>query len=221
MNGLFITGTGTDIGKTFVLSQLIKALNKDCTLEALKPIISGYDFNEQTDSHVLLSAYANDVTEQNINQISPFRYRAPLSPDQAAHLEHQKLDFDALIQFCQNKLEDNTKLWLVEGVGGVLVPLNEKYTTLDWMSALNLPIVLVAGSYLGALSHTLSAWQVLRARKLQVLCVVLNQSERCVGLTQTKQSLEPFLKETPVIAWHRHANHCPKSLLDIVQKFSG
>src|SRR6185312_4226156 len=89
-----------------------------------------------------------------ITRISPWRFEAPLSPDMAARREGRAIDFDALVDFTRSTA---SPLTLVEGVGGVMVPLDEQHTTLDWMAAVGFPVMLVTGSYLGTLSHTLTA----------------------------------------------------------------
>ena len=94
----------------------------------------------------------------------------------AARRENRSIDFDALVTFSRDAVAGAKDLLLIEGIGGVMVPLNETHTVLDWMAALNIPLVLVAGSYLGSLSHTLTCLDVLARRGLAVKAVVVNET---------------------------------------------
>ena len=89
--------------------------------------------------------------------MSPWRFAAPLAPDMAAAREGRALDFDRPDRVCRHAIDARTDVLLIEGIGGIMVPLDERHTVLDWMVALRLPVLLVAGSYLGTISHTLTA----------------------------------------------------------------
>ena len=87
MGALFVTATGTDVGKTFVTAGLIKLLkSQGASVDALKPVVSGYDPSvaETSDPAVLLKALGRPVSAEEVARISPYRFRAPLSPDMAA-----------------------------------------------------------------------------------------------------------------------------------------
>lgn len=188
MSAYFITGAGTDVGKTFVacgLAHLMKA-------RALKPIASGFDPANAaaSDPGQLLLAQGLPITPENIAAICPWRFAAPLSPDMAAAREGKVIDFAAVVEF--SRATGNETL-LVEGVGGVMVPLDDRHTTLDWMSALDYPVILVGGSYLGAISHTLSAFDVLRTRGLKVAALVTSESPgSTVPLDETARTVARF-----------------------------
>jgi dethiobiotin synthetase len=95
---------------------------------------------------------------------------------------------------------------LVEGIGGVMVPLNEKETVLDWMEHLGWPAILVAGSYLGALSHCLTAASAIRAKGLQLAGIVVSESkENPVPLAETVATIRNFSGDVPVVALPRNA----------------
>ena len=92
----------------------------------------------------------------------------------------------------------------IEGVGGIMVPLDGKRTVLDWMAALNIPLILVVGGYLGAISHTLTALDVLAQRHLTIAAIVVSESERgTVELEDTVASIERFSDGVPVIGLPR------------------
>src|SRR5262245_46805694 len=159
MAAYFVTSTGTDIGKTFVTAGLIRYLRESSQpVAALKPVVSGYDSSvvETSDPAVLLSALGRQITANEIERIAPWRFRAPLSPDIAAAREGRTIDFDKLIAFSRAAIAAATGPLFIEGVGGVMVPLDANRTVLDWMAALEIPLLLVVGGYLGTISHTLT-----------------------------------------------------------------
>lgn len=194
MSAYFITGAGTDIGKTFVACGLIRALRaQGRAVHAVKPVVSGFeDASARTsDPGHLLIALGRSVTAEDIAAISPWRFTAPLSPEMAAAKENRAIDFDAVVAFSRTAAEHG--ILLVEGVGGVMVPLDGRQTTLDWMIALGFPVIIVGGSYLGAISHTLSAVEVLRGRGLTITAVVVSESANSmVPLDTTAQSVARF-----------------------------
>jgi dethiobiotin synthetase len=128
---------------------------------------------QASDPGVLLEALGRPISD--IEAISPWRFAAPLSPDMAAAREGRALDFEAIVEFSHQATKSADRV-LIEGVGGIMVPLDERHTVLDWMSALRLPVLLVAGSYLGTISHTLTALHVLAQRNLMVAAVAVSES---------------------------------------------
>ena len=208
MTALFVTATGTDIGKTFVTAGLIRALRRaGRTVDAAKPVISGFTMEGlgASDTGVLLSAMGRDLNPQEAERISPWRFTAPLSPDMAAEAEGKIIDFDALIADSRGRIVGHQDILLIEGVGGVMVPLDETHTVLGWMEALGLPVLLVAGSYLGTISHTLSALDVLTGRGLRVAALVVSETPgSTVGLDQTIATLRRFIPaETEILGLPR------------------
>jgi dethiobiotin synthetase len=208
MTALFVTATGTDIGKTFVTAGLIRALRRaGRTVDAAKPVISGFTMEGlgASDTGVLLSAMGRDLNPQEAERISPWRFTAPLSPDMAAEAEGKIIDFDALIADSRGRIVGHQDILLIEGVGGVMVPLDETHTVLNWMEALGLPVLLVAGSYLGTISHTLSALDVLTGRGLRVAALVVSETPgSTVGLDQTIATLRRFIPaETEILGLPR------------------
>ena len=160
MSAIFITATGTDVGKTFVAASLIRHLRQMGRLvDAIKPVVSGFDPAQAatSDPGVLLHALGLPATASEIDRISPWRFRAALSPDLAAEREGRSIDVDTVVSFCQTAIDRRRDILLIEGIGGVMVPLDGERTILDVMMALQLPLILVAGSYLGTISHTLTA----------------------------------------------------------------
>ena len=204
MTARFITSSGTEIGKTFVTASLAAQLSANGrNIHALKPVMSGYTSStaSESDAGILLNALNREVTAEAINHISPWRFEAALSPDMAAAREGQRIDFEELLTFCRTEMNSAYDDVLIEGVGGVMVPLNEDRTVLDWMKALGIPTLLVVGSYLGSMSHTLTAYETLRSAGLKVETIIVSETPGSeVPLTETIETLSRFIKSTRLIA---------------------
>lgn len=209
MTAVFITGAGTDIGKTFVTAALIREFRRrGRSIAALKPVASGIDPARlaESDPALLLAALGEAVTPAALDRIAPWRFRAPLSPDMAAQRERRVVDFAALIAHSRSAVAAADML-LVEGVGGVMVPLDTEHTVLDWMVALQLPVVVVSGSYLGAISHTLTALEVLRDRGLAIATLVVDETPAStVELEETASTIARFAGGLPIIKLPRLAS---------------
>jgi len=203
----FVTSTGTDIGKTFVTAGLIRYLRQSSQpVAALKPVVSGYDSSvvETSDPAVLLRALGRPVSADEIAAIAPFRFRAPLSPDIAAAREGRSIDFEDLLKFSRDAVAANNGLTFIEGVGGIMVPIDAERTVLDWMAALGLPVILVVGGYLGTISHTLTALDVLTKRALRIAAIVVSEKENdTVPLDDTVASIARFSGGVEVIGLPR------------------
>jgi dethiobiotin synthetase len=204
MSAVFVTATGTEIGKTAVASALIRtARRRGIAVDALKPVVSGFDPDapESSDPARLLDALGEPLTAEALDHVCPWRFRAPLAPNMAARLEDRSVPFRHIVALGQRRMPtDPAGLLVIEGAGGVMSPLSDETTNLDLISALQIPALLVAGSYLGAISHTLTALDALRTRDVQVPAVVVSESEGAtVGLTETVAELARFASPVPVI----------------------
>jgi len=214
VSAYFITATGTDIGKTFVARGLIRALRAaGRNVAALKPVVSGFDPAEAagSDSGLLLAALGRPVSPDAIAAISPWRFAAPLAPDMAAAREKRTLDMRELIRFCHAAIEAEPGMLLIEGAGGLMSPVSAEHIMLDWIAALGLPVILVAGSYLGTISHTLTALDVLARRSLKVVAVVVSETAGSpVRLDETRETLARFASQHDVVALPRLAASAPE-----------
>jgi dethiobiotin synthetase len=203
---VFVTGTGTDIGKTFVTAALVRHLrDAGRPVDAFKPVMSGFDPANvaNSDAGVLLTALGRATTREEIDRISPWRFAAPLSPDLAAEAEGRSIDFGKLVDFSRVAAYERGTIF-IEGVGGIMVPLDQTHTVLDWMSALRIPVLLVAGSYLGTISHTLTALHVLAHRNLEIAGVVVSESvEPGASLDDTVATIARFSDPIEVIGLPR------------------
>lgn len=172
----FVTGTDTDVGKTVVSALLMSGLNATYW----KPIQAGLD--EETDTE-----FVQRVSESESDVIIPEAYRlnTPMSPHAAADIDSISISLDDF------SLPDfNTENLIVEGAGGLIVPINWDDTVLDLIDSFKLPVLLVARSALGTLNHTLLSLEALRARNIEVFGVVLNGPAH----QSNKETIEHFGK---------------------------
>ena len=175
----FITSTGTDIGKTFILEKLCQQLKKDGQkFSAIKPLISGFTDNDpDSDSAKILNALGKNLTKENLDIISPWRFKAALSPNIAAELEGKEINFDEVVSFCQKHIkqaQENDEYLLIEGAGGIMSPVNNHKTFCDLIKALEIPVILVIGNYLGTISHSLTAIKTMQSADIKISQIILN-----------------------------------------------
>ena len=124
MTAVFITATGTDIGKTFLTAGLIRHIRgAGGAVAAIKPIVSGFDPGawQNSDPAVLLAALGRPVILEEVERISPWRFKAPLSPHMAGKREGRAIVFQDLVEFCRRSMAGDRGVLLLEGVGGRLV----------------------------------------------------------------------------------------------------
>jgi dethiobiotin synthetase len=210
MTAIFVSATGTDVGKTFVTTGLIRHfLEAGRTVEAIKPIVSGFDpaALRASDSGALLAALRRPVTIEEAERLSPWRFAAPLSPDMAARREGRTIDFSAVTEFCRAAMAARRGHLLIEGIGGVMVPLDTRHTVLDLITQLRLPLLLVAGTYVGTISHTLTALQILTRRNLDVASVIVSESQGSAApLDETVATIARFSDSIDVVGIPRLAD---------------
>ncbi len=209
MKTFFVTASGTGTGKTYVTAALSRALkDKGVSVRALKPVISGFDRQalEETDTAVLIRSLGAEPTEDAIEACSPWRFLEPLSPDMAARREGREIDLGALTGFCLDAMAGPEDVLLIEGIGGAMVPLDETHTVLDWMADIGATALVVVGSYLGTLSHTLSTVTAMQGRGIRIAGVVVDESlESPMPIADTVETLARFLDSVPVAQVARNA----------------
>jgi len=176
MKGLFVTGTDTDVGKTWVGSRLVSALiESNIAVKARKPIESGWPSVEDissTDAWMLANA-TGDLSA--INEICPNRFAAALSPDRAAALEGKTIVLDKLRQDCLRGTEASDFLY-VEGAGGFYSPISSDGLNADLAHLLKLPVLLVVEDRLGCINQTLLNIEAIEKQGLKLCAIVLNKS---------------------------------------------
>jgi len=180
--GFFVTGTGTEVGKTVVAAVLARGLHRrGTTVAVFKPAVTGLDEPGETD-HALLRRAAGST--QDDEEIAPYRYGPPASPHLAAAQAGEEIDPERLRLAARNAAASADRL-VCEGVGGLLVPLSwpagpgvrnklaRPYLVRDLAAELELPLVIAASPGLGTINHTLLTIEAARAVGLTVAAVVL------------------------------------------------
>ncbi len=202
MKALFVAGCGTDIGKTYVTALLVRQLvSAGRKVVALKPLVSGVcDWRDPafaaSDTAILIQAQGLPLSEATIEACSPWRFTAPLSPDMAAAREGRSVKLGEIVDWTRDAIARAPKdaMVVIEGVGGAMSPISEDATGLDWLQALGCAALLVTGSYLGAISHTLTTHAAMTARGVDICGVIVNETPGAtVDLSETAAALQRFL----------------------------
>ncbi len=166
MHGVFVTGTDTGVGKTVVSSLLVASLRLVAKTGYWKPVQTGIEQDDDTrEVRRLARCNATEVVDAGI------RLPCPLSPHLAARYAGRTITMSELLRF--GELLEEDRFWVVEGAGGLLVPLNDGETMADLIAALQAPVLIAARSGLGTINHTLLTLEGLRRRSLPVSGVVL------------------------------------------------
>ena len=164
--GVFVTGTDTGVGKTVVSAALMHRYRLEAPLRYWKPIQTGIDQSDDTSDVAQLSGcHAGELFRSGI------RLPRPVSPHLAAWSSGQTIEIPPLVESIAR--EPGNRAWIVEGAGGVLVPISEAQTMVDLMVALDLPVVVATRTALGTINHTLLTLEALRRRNLRVAGVVM------------------------------------------------
>ena len=166
MRGLFISGTGTNVGKTVVAAALLHRFRSTVPLCYWKPIQTGI---EKSDDSATVRSLGNCEDSEVFN--GGIRLRGNLSPHLAARLAGEEIDLDRLARMAETP--HHALRWIVEGAGGALVPINGRQMMADLMEKLELAVLVAALSTLGTINHTLMTVETLRRRSLRVAGVVM------------------------------------------------
>ena len=176
--GIFITGTDTGVGKTYVAAGIAEAFRRrGIDVGVMKPVETGCRMRKglliPRDARRLVRAAG---TSDRLDLVNPYRFRKPLAPSVAAGLENKKID-PKKIMASYRQLSRRHQYMIVEGAGGIMVPLGQGFTYLDLAEALKLPIVIVARPGLGTINHTLLTISALKGRKLPIAGVIINYAQ--------------------------------------------
>lgn len=168
---IFFTGTGTDIGKTHVLCALLEVYRSvGGRARVLKPVLSGFDNSTamESDTARLIRANGGTMDAETLQKTTPWRFKAALSPDMAARREQRELALDPIASWCSDQCTSSRPTF-VEGAGGIMSPIAQDGLNLDLLRELDAFPVVVAGNYLGTISHTLTALRVLDGRAAVII----------------------------------------------------
>lgn len=169
-SGVFVTGTGTEVGKTIVAAAIARTLATEGKRVAVfKPAVTGLDEDGETDHELLRRAAGSDQSDE---EIAPYRYGPAVSPHLAAKLAGEEVDPAQLLTGAHAAASSADAL-VCEGVGGLLVPLAANYLVRDFAADLGLPLVIAAPPGLGTINHTLLTIEAARHVGLEIAAVVL------------------------------------------------
>lgn len=201
--GVFVTATDTGVGKTVVTAALAVALHTHgYAVGVMKPIETGVSSSTDAESDAarLRTAAGNSDA---LTEIRPYAFRLPLAPMDAARLEKQTVTLPTIMRAFRS-LRSRYDVLLVEGVGGVYVPITSSLDLLDLIHRMMLPIIVVGRVSLGGINHALLTLEALRRRNIPILALVLNQTDAIETATARLQEgstlrLLQQLVDVPVI----------------------
>ena len=207
MRGVFVTGTDTEVGKTYQACRLARCLSNRYQVGAYKPAASGITDGIKAD-HVLLAEAANLQSRFGpdiVSKVCPQTYDLPLAPPVAAKLRGAQVDEKLLLDGAK-WWNDNCDFLIVEGVGGLLCPLSHSLRVTDLAKQLAYPLIIVAANRLGVVNHTLMTVELASGEGLKVLGIILNDLAPANAEDVSKQTNRQLLEEwTPGIPVVDHA----------------
>lgn len=191
MKRYFITGTDTDCGKTYVTAKLVDYF---ANAAALKPVASGCMVIENE----LVSTDAQQLQQNSslsLDEINPWRFKLPVSPHIASKEEGICLSIKEIADYCMDFRLAGIESLFIEGAGGLMVPLNEKETWVDFLKHTDIPVILVVGLKLGCINHALLTEQALMVNKIKCVGWVANCLDpEMLALSENISTLKSILK---------------------------
>jgi len=180
--GFFITGTDTGVGKTVIAGALIKAIHaQGLSVCGMKPVETGCS---RTGNNLFPSdgMFLKKVAgmDENISQITPYCFETPVAPSLASEMEGRPVSIDGIIEKVHDLLQRYQAV-VVEGVGGILVPIRKDYFVADLVKELGLPLIVVARPTLGTLNHTLLTVHYALKEGIRVSGIIINFTRRSEG----------------------------------------
>ena len=173
-NQLFITGTDTEIGKTLITCILANKYKKMFEVQIYKPVVAGLNKDNKNED---LESYKKIIKNVSDSQLSDYILPHYCSPNISAKLTKKKIHFQKILTKINN-LKENSKFLIMEGAGGIYCPINDKYTFIDLIDAIKIPVVVVCGIKLGAINHSILTLNTLKTKKINVLGWVANCVEK-------------------------------------------
>lgn len=218
--GINIIGTDTGIGKTYTCCKILEHLKtRGLQVAALKPIASG-QIHDPIHGYInedVAKLYLNSNVALHVTQISPFSFKHAIAPHIAAVLENHPLQVNNIVNTINHTLQQQNccDVTLIEGVGGLMVPLNQHETYLDLLQQLDLPTILVVGVKLGCLNHTLLSIEMLDKQKINCVGWIANIIDPTMAYIEENINFLEAKLSVPIIACIQHQGHLqPKPAFD-------
>ena len=169
------------MGKTFITTALCWHFRRiGLPVQAIKPVITGWECGapEDSDTGKIIKSLGFEVNNEHMETVSPWRFKHPFSPHVAAEMEGKTIVYEEIVAFCnKNRNGVPDSLLLIEGAGGVMSPITNNKSCVDLIRDLDIDVILVVGSYLGAISHILTALEVLRGKQVHVILTVQREDD--------------------------------------------
>lgn len=222
--GIFITGTDTAVGKTIVTGLLARYLReKGYKVITQKWVQTGSSVCADVNLHLKIMGVAKGAIREHLDCVCPYVFKLPASPHLAAQAAKKKIDISR-IKGCFKLLSSKFDFVIVEGVGGALVPLDEKRLVIDIAGQLGLPVLVVAQNKLGVINHALLTMEALKQRKMKILGILFNN---CQGQNKLVLKDNPEIigkitagKILGALPWSKRLDLLYKKFLPIARKIN-
>ena len=176
MKSLFVTGTDTDVGKTCVTASIVNYLSKmNVNVGVMKPFASGYKANADSVSEDVEILMKYSGVNDPVDLVNPYYFEIPTSPYDACKLLNLEIDISKVID-SYNELTSIHDLVIVEGIGGLMTPIIKNYFVSDLISDLDLTTIIVTGSKIGSVNHTMLTYEHAKQKNLNLIGFVINQN---------------------------------------------
>lgn len=199
MKGVFITGTDTGVGKTVISAALAFGLReKNVDVGVMKPIACGgvkRDGHFVSEDALVLKEIAG--VDDHVRLVNPICFKTPIAPYPASLLENRKVDLKK-VYLSYERLADKHDFLIVEGIGGILVPIKRNYFVIDLIKELDLPVIVVCRPNVGTINHTLLTVNALEAEGIKILCLVFNKTSLSVKDSSEKSNPDIINKLTGI-----------------------
>ncbi|MCU7611310.1 dethiobiotin synthase [Anaplasma capra] len=175
-----MTSCGTDVGKTFITTALCWNFRRiGEAVQAIKPVVSGWSEDNPggSDTFQIIASLGCNPSKENVEKTSPWRLKHPRAPNVAARMSGIDLDYEEILGFCVKSCRDAPGRVFIEGIGGVMSPLTDQKSCIDLIRDLDIAVILVVSPYLGAVSHTLTALEVLRGMQVKIIVTLKDPGE--------------------------------------------
>lgn len=193
----FVTGIDTDAGKSIATGYLARQLMQSGKRVITQKLIQTGNTSMSEDIEVHRKMMGTGLLPEDVEHITcPFIFTHPCSPHLAAQIDQREIDINRINE-CTRILSDKYDVVLIEGAGGVMVPIKEDYLTIDFMEQQNYPVILVTSSKLGSLNHTLLTLEACKNRGLQIKSIIYNEFPIAdpIIAADSYQYLERYIKE--------------------------
>ncbi|MDQ8055638.1 dethiobiotin synthase [Bacillus velezensis] len=218
MRSFFVTGTDTGVGKTIVSCGLAAAFRqKQADIGVFKPFLSGVSRTHPESDTSLLKDMSQ--TALSHEEITPFEWKEPLAPYTAAMLEGKSVSM-ADVMAHWSKIKNRHECFIVEGAGGISVPLGENYLVSDLIKAMELPAVIVTRPDLGTINHTYLTVEYAKNMGIEVLGIIINGVKSNPGLDEkTNPSMIETLCKVPILGITPKLDHVsPENIQHMIEK---